>query len=351
MPKTMSLVRRMNMPGDPWNDAVPMYSTRDEARRACQGRSATHIYDRWEHLAAALDTGPDEQPTATTYMPTPFTQQFETDIRERLKPFRRHARNKRQLKEAVRWLWDVHRSAVVVAIRQQGTRLWILPYVNCNYVNTWRHARVDAELRHYCATHRPRGAPQWLSDVRRWWSNGRMLCSGTPHNQPQGSDRGLTAWLDMLRCTMARHSVPDVTFVLNRRDTPMLVNGWRSGRPHCDPFGDARPVRKPPNWALPVFSSFVRYGVGDDDVGVPEPSQWAAARGTHFPQYHGSPPPAPLKRCGVPLAARRPRAVFRGSVTSAERWHLVTAQDLLFVAVNHLLPVAVRRRTCCPSPD
>ena len=314
----------MNVPGDEWNDAVPMFQTPTAARDACRGRSAATVYERWDDLAAVLATVPDERPSDPTYVPTPFTAQFETDIRDRLAPFRRYARDRRRLMQAVRWLWDVHRSAVVVAIRG-GTQLWFLPYVNPGYVNTWRHADVDAELRRYCAAHRPADAPEWQSDVRRWWSNGRMLCSGSPPGRPLCRDRGFAAWLDMLRCAMARHTVPDVTFVLNRRDTPMLVQGWRDGRPHCNPFGDARSVSRPPPWALPVFSSFVRYGVHDDDVGVPEPSQWSVARGTHFPQCHGSPPPVPLKRCVVPLSDRLQRAVFRGSITSAARWHLVTA--------------------------
>jgi len=336
---------RACQPGADWNDAVPHLGTAQDARHACKGAPAATTFQSWDALRSALLSVPDERPRTPVYVPTPFPAAFHDNLRRRAAQFAGvPPRTNDALLEASRWLFWHHRSAVIVCIR--GDRLWFLPYVNTGYRNTWQHARVDQAVRRYCAQHRPRDAGQWDPDITRWWSNGKMLCTGVPRGKPPVGDRGLLAWVDLLRAAMAVTGDLDATFVLNRRDCQMLPRGWRDGRPADDPFGDADPVPPPPPGALPVFSSYVRHGAADD-VGFVEPSQWAAVNRCHFPALHGQPPPAPFDRCAVPMAMRAYKAgIFRGSITSQERYDLIKqAWRMPFVDVaatgynNHRLKV------------
>ena len=336
---------RACQPGADWNDHVPHFKTAQAARDACRGAPAVTTFQSWDALRAALMSVPDERPAAPVYVPTPFPAAFHDNLRRRAAPFAAtRPRDNDALMHAARWLFWHHRSAVIVCIR--GDRLWFLPYVNLDYRNTWQHAKVDDAVRRHCQLHRPKDAAQWDPDITRWWSNGKMLCTGVPPGKPNVSDRGLLAWVDLLRAAMRVTGDLDATFVLNRRDCQMLRRWWRTGRPADDPFGDADPVPAPPPGALPVFSSYVRHG-GADDIGFVEPSQWAAVNKCHFPALHGQPPPAPFERCAVPMAMRTCSAgVFRGSITSAERFDLVQqafGQPFVDVAAtgynNHRLKV------------
>ncbi len=311
---------RGSQPGSDWNNKVPHCASADEARHACSGHPAITTYTCWDDLRAVLLSVPDERPQARVYIPTPFPAAFHDTLQERCAQMRCQARTNADLMVACKWLYRHHRSAVIVCIR--GDRLWFLPYANPAYVNTWQHARVDSAVVQHCHRHRPADAGQWNPDVRRWWSNGQMLCTGVPTGNPQVSDRGLTATIDLLRAAMRTSGNIDVSFVLNRRDCQMLPRGWRNGRPADNPFGDALPVSPAPACALPVFSSYVRPGAADD-IGFVEPSQWSAVNKAFFPQLHGQPPPAPHERCAVPVRQRAQSAVFRGSITSAERFDLV----------------------------
>ncbi len=335
---------RACQPGAEWNDHVPHYTSATAARKACRGQPGVTTFGTWHDLRAALVSVPDERPRSPVYVPTVFPAAFHETMRRRAAPFLGPPRTNAVLLEAARWLFWHHRSAVIVCIR--GDRLWFLPYVNADYRNTWQHAKVDRAVRDHCARHRPPDAAQWLPDVARWWSNGKMLCTGVPPGKPAVGDRGLLAWVDLLRAAMRATGDVDASFVLNRRDCQMLVHGWRTGRPADDPFGDAAPVPAPPPGALPVFSSYVRHGAADD-MGFVEPSQWAAVNKCHFPSLHGQPPPAPFERCAVPMPQRTWQAgIFRGSITSAERYDLVRhgfGQPFVDVAAtgcnNHRLKV------------
>ena len=313
---------RACQPGADWNDQVPHYATPQAARQACNGAPAATTYASWEALRAALLSVPDERPGTPVYVPTPFPAAFHENLKRRAAPFVGTApRTNPVLLEAARWLFWHHRSAVIVCIR--GDRLWFLPYVNPQYRNTWQHAKVDDAVRRHCQLHRPHDAAEWDPDITRWWSNGKMLCTGVPPGKPAVGDRGLLAWVDLLRAAMRVTGEIDASFVLNRRDSQMLRHGWRTGRPADDPFGDAGLVPAPPPGALPVFSSYVRHQAADD-IGFVEPSQWAAVNKCHFPSLHGQPPPTPFERCTVPMGMRAFKAgVFRGSITSPERYDLV----------------------------
>ena len=217
---------RACQPGAEWNDYVPHYTTAGAARKACRGQPAVTIFDTWQELRSALLSVPDERPQSPVYVPTVFPAAFHENMRRRVQAFVGPPRTNNALVEAARWLFWHHRSAVIVCIR--GDRLWYLPYVNPEYRNTWQHAKVDRAVRDHCSRHRPPDAAQWDPDITRWWSNGKMLCTGVPPGKPKLGDRGLLAWVDLLRAAMRATGNVDASFVLNRRDCQMLRHGWRT---------------------------------------------------------------------------------------------------------------------------
>ena len=117
------------------------------------------------------------------------------------------------------------------------------------------------------------------------------------------------------------------------------------GRPADDPFGDADPVPAPPPGALPVFSSYVRHGAPTTLASSSRPSGPPSTSAT-FRRCTGSRRRRRLERCAVPMAMRtRSAGVFRGSITSAERFDVQQAFGQPFVDVaatgynNHRLKV------------
>jgi hypothetical protein len=190
---------------------------------------------------------------------------------------------------ALRHAFDHLRAAVLVSIRN-GKLVLFMPFAN------------DAAWRSGVTIHLPRGAGSvdqyiddkyrgqnarrketMIQDASRWWFNGHVVCNVRPDNV--WGDAQLDDLFDIIVAALRseRVTVPDVDFLLNKRDCPLLVNP------------------RAPLLTLPVLSPYTSSGCLD--IPFPLADDWRLAH-TPLPDMPD-------------WNTRAARAVFRGSSTGS----------------------------------
>jgi hypothetical protein len=194
---------------------------------------------------------------------------------------------------ALRWAFDHVRAAVLVSIRQGRIALF-LPFANDG---GWRlgdgaHIKLPrgiTSVKEYAAekhrTQRAKRREDMIQDTNRWWFNGHVVCNVRPADV--WGDFQLTDLHEILLAATQAARIPDVDVLLNKRDSPLLVN------PHLH-AGQPR---------LPILSPYTSFAALD--LPFPLADDWRLAKEGRSSRD------SPFARWN----ARAPRAVFRGSST------------------------------------
>lgn len=172
--------------------------------------------------------------------------------------------------QALRRCFDEQRSGVLVSIRRNKLDLF-LPFANdVNYMNPntialdGMEGTSKREVSKYAQAKAGRmesGKSEEaviIKDVSRWWLNGHVVCNVRPDNV-WGDYQMAEVWTMLQKMLSSYESkVPDVDFIFNKRDCPMLVRGSTGSLP-----------------TLPVLSLYT--GPAAFDVPCVLPEDWTIA--------------------------------------------------------------------------
>jgi hypothetical protein len=251
----------------------------------------------------------------------------------------------------LRYMFFHTRCGICVSVRG-GKVAAFVPFGNEQYVNTWSDKIVFGggdTLEQYV---RRKAAstgkyPEAVLPLCKWWMNGGIMCNVMPPGV--WGDAYLAALRGMLDATCARWAVPDVDFFINKRDYPVLKRD--GSEPYARFSGDACLTREAYSTYAPIFSFYT--GSETADLPMPTTEDWCAATGQSFP---GSPYGVPAFDASLPLEAKKPMAVFRGSATGESgaqnaRLMLVAVADPCLVDAGITAFNASRDKVVSASPE
>lgn len=211
---------------------------------------------------------------------------------------------------AARDLFYEHGGRVIcVVIRRNQLRF--VPMVNPEWCNDWPArpcGELDAHFKRKHAHVRHGPEPEVLP-FYKWWAAGNLLCNRRSTEPHVMSDRSLVAVRHMLETVCASREVPDCCFFINIRDGAVMRRDNKK-RPCPLPW---RPVVHRRACAPDAFPMFGFNGMPSTHFDVPCPTDADWVRATQLSTLGMTPPPLP--DVTVPLASKKPMAIWRGSLT------------------------------------